>query len=77
LTAKSILVGVRRSKSGNVKVKAKGALKRPTFPQILTRIPCGCFAVTADAEKFMALFGGEKFDPARRGRGRNWMRWKK
>jgi hypothetical protein len=77
LTAKSILGGVRRSKFGNVKVKAKGSLKRPTFPQTLTRIPCGCFAVTADAEKFMALFGGEKFDPKQRRRGSNWMQWKK
>jgi hypothetical protein len=22
-------------------------------------------------------FGGERFDPASRGRGRNWMQWKK
>ena len=36
-----------------------------------------CFAAAADAEKFMARFGGEKFDPARRGKGSNWMRWKK
>ena len=36
-----------------------------------------CFAVAADAEKFMARFGGEKFDPAQRGKGRNWMQWKK
>ena len=36
-----------------------------------------CFAVAADAEKFMARFGGEKLDPAQRGKGRNWMQWKK
>jgi hypothetical protein len=36
-----------------------------------------CFAVAADAEKFMARFGGEKFDPAQRGKGRNWMQWRK
>jgi len=24
----------------------------------------------------MARFDGEKFDPAQRGKGRNWMRWK-
>jgi hypothetical protein len=31
-----------------------------------------CFADPADAEKFRARFGGEVFDPARRGRGRRW-----
>ena len=36
-----------------------------------------CFADAADAEKFRARFGGEKFDPRQRGKGRNWMRWKK
>ena len=36
-----------------------------------------CFAEAADAEKFMARFGGEKFDPRQRGKGSNWMRWKK
>ena len=35
-----------------------------------------CFADAADADKFMARFGGEKFDPAQRGKGRNWMRWR-
>ena len=35
-----------------------------------------CFAVAADAEKFMARFGGEKFDPQQRGKGSNWMRWR-
>ena len=35
-----------------------------------------CFADAADAEKFMARFGGEKFDPTQRGKGRNWMQWK-
>jgi hypothetical protein len=36
-----------------------------------------CFAAAADAEKFTARFGGEKFDPRQRGKGRNWMRWKR
>jgi hypothetical protein len=36
-----------------------------------------CFAAAADAEKFMQRFGGEKFDPAKRGKGKNWMQWKK
>jgi hypothetical protein len=36
-----------------------------------------CFADAADVEKFRARFGGEKFDPAQRGKGRNWMQWKK
>lgn len=30
------------------------------------------FAESADAEKFVAKFGGEKFDPKQRGRGANW-----
>ena len=36
-----------------------------------------CFADAADAEKFTTRFGGEKFDPAQRGKGQNWMQWKK
>jgi hypothetical protein len=36
-----------------------------------------CFAAAADADKFMERFGGEKFDPKRRGKGSNWMRCKK
>jgi hypothetical protein len=36
-----------------------------------------CFADSADAEKFMARFGGEKFDPRQRGSGRSWARWRK
>jgi hypothetical protein len=36
-----------------------------------------CFAETADAEKFVQRFGGERFDPKRRGSGGNWARWKK
>jgi hypothetical protein len=36
-----------------------------------------CFKEPADAQKFMERFGGEKFDPAARGRGANWARWKK
>jgi hypothetical protein len=31
-----------------------------------------CFKEKADAEKFRAQFGGEWFDPARRGRGKRW-----
>ena len=31
-----------------------------------------CFAEKAHAEKFQARFGGEWFDPARRGRGNKW-----
>ena len=36
-----------------------------------------CFKEVADAQKFMERFGGEKFDPAERGRGTNWARWRK
>ena len=36
-----------------------------------------CFKEVADAQKFMERFGGEKFDPAERGRRTNWARWKK
>jgi hypothetical protein len=36
-----------------------------------------CFATAADADKFMARFAGEKFDPRQRGKGSNWMRWGK
>ena len=36
-----------------------------------------CFKEPADAQKFMERFDGEKFDPAERGRGANWARWKK
>jgi hypothetical protein len=31
-----------------------------------------CFSERADAEKFLARFGGEWFDPSRRGRGNRW-----
>ncbi len=31
-----------------------------------------CFREKSDAEKFQAKFGGEWFDPARRGRGKRW-----
>jgi hypothetical protein len=31
-----------------------------------------CFRERADAEKFQKQFGGEWFDPARRGRGKRW-----
>ena len=36
-----------------------------------------CFAEAIDTEKFMQRFGGEKFDPARRGKGRAWSVWKR
>jgi hypothetical protein len=36
-----------------------------------------CFSAAADAEKFKQRFGGEKFDPNKRGRGSNWARWKR
>jgi hypothetical protein len=36
-----------------------------------------CFADAADAEKFRKQFGGEKFNPAQRGKGRNWAKWNK
>jgi hypothetical protein len=36
-----------------------------------------CFKEVADMQKFMERFGGEKFDPAERGRGTNWAKWKK
>jgi hypothetical protein len=31
-----------------------------------------CFRDKADAEKFQTRFGGERFDPATRGRGSRW-----
>lgn len=34
-----------------------------------------CFAKAADAEKFRERFGGERFDPSKRGKGRNWAHW--
>jgi hypothetical protein len=36
-----------------------------------------CFKEPADAQKFLERFGGEKFDPAERGRGANWAKWRK
>jgi hypothetical protein len=36
-----------------------------------------CFSGPADAEKFMQRFGGEKFDPTKRGKGHNWARWRR
>jgi hypothetical protein len=36
-----------------------------------------CFADPAHAEKFKQRFGGEKFDPSQRGRGKSWARWKR
>ena len=34
-----------------------------------------CFAKPEDADKFKQRFGGVKFDPADRGKGRSWARW--
>jgi hypothetical protein len=34
-----------------------------------------CFKEEADAELFRKRFGGEKFDPAQRGKGKNWAQW--
>ena len=36
-----------------------------------------CFAEAEDAAKFTARFGGESFDPAKRGRGAKWAQWKR
>jgi hypothetical protein len=36
-----------------------------------------CFADPQHAASFQARFGGEPFDPAERGRGASWWRWKK
>ena len=36
-----------------------------------------CFAEEAHAEAFRIRFGGERFDPKHRGRGRRWVRWYK
>lgn len=36
-----------------------------------------CFAQADDAAKFMARFGGERFDPASRGRGASWAQWRR
>lgn len=36
-----------------------------------------CFADPQHAAAFQAAFGGEPFDPADRGRGASWWRWKK
>jgi hypothetical protein len=36
-----------------------------------------CFSEPDDAEKFKQRFGGEKFNPNQRGRGRHWARWNK
>lgn len=35
-----------------------------------------CFAEEAHADKFRLQFHGMKFDPACRGRGKNWAQWK-
>jgi hypothetical protein len=36
-----------------------------------------CFSDPGDAEKFKGRFGGERFNPNERGRGRSWWQWKK
>jgi len=36
-----------------------------------------CFAERDDAEKFKERFGGEWFDPTKRGKGQGWMIWRK
>jgi len=36
-----------------------------------------CFAEEAHAEAFQLRFGGERFNPKDRGRGRRWARWYK
>ena len=36
-----------------------------------------CFKEADDARKFMERFGGERFHPSERGRGRHWAKWKK
>ena len=36
-----------------------------------------CFAEKEHAEKFKERFGGEWFDPEKRGKGTAWMRWKR
>jgi hypothetical protein len=36
-----------------------------------------CFAEAEHAAKFMARFGGERFNPDDRGRGTAWAQWKK
>jgi hypothetical protein len=35
-----------------------------------------CFADECHAEQFIALFGGERFDPQKRGRGARWAQLK-
>src|SRR5258708_11336354 len=36
-----------------------------------------CFADASHAERFCERFGGERFDPTDRGRGRAWFLWQK
>jgi hypothetical protein len=36
-----------------------------------------CFSDPVDADKFMRRFGGERFNPNERGKGRHWARWNK
>ena len=36
-----------------------------------------CFKQPADTQNFLEKFGGERFDPSERGRGANWVRWRK
>jgi hypothetical protein len=35
------------------------------------------FGKEEDAETFMRQFGGERMHPGERGRGKNWMQWRK
>lgn len=35
-----------------------------------------CFASYTDAKDFMAMFGGEPFDPKDKERGASWFRWR-
>jgi hypothetical protein len=35
------------------------------------------YSDAAEAEKFVERPGGEKFDSKQRGKGRNWVRWRK
>jgi hypothetical protein len=36
-----------------------------------------CFAELEDAERFIAKWGGERFNPVDRGREKNWAMWKR
>jgi hypothetical protein len=36
-----------------------------------------CFAQPEHAERFLARFGGQPFDPSMRGRGAKWAQWRR